>query len=300
MSPVHAGTAVILSQTAAKLTVLDTETHDVRATIDLPKSPSHFTVSPDGREAYVTHSELGQVSVVDLASRAVVRTLRAPGSPFGVVASRRNTLFVGHWNSDQVHELDAGTGAVLRSATAGKAPAHLALTADGKLLLAAAREADRVTIFDAATLDVRATVPVGRAPFALATSHDGRSAAVANAQAGTVSRIDSQTYRVVKDVRVGAMPYGVAFSADDATVIVTNQQSGTVSLLVGDAVVTTAKVGSYPEGTAIAPDGRTAYVANWFSDDVSVIDIATAKQTARIKVPGGPRTVVILPDGGAP
>jgi len=222
--------------------------------------------------------------------------LKVPGSPFGIAVRPDGRIVVGDWNGDQIHEIDSVTGNILHSGKIGKAPAHLALTVDGRFCVAAAREADQVAIFNADALDDRTTVSVGRAPFALANSHDGQRAAVANAQAGTVSQIDLASGKIVNEVRVGAMPYGVAFLPDDKALLVTNQQSGTVSILVGDTAAQTVKVGNYPEGLAIAPDGKLAYVANWFSDDVSIIDIAAAKEVARIKVPGGPRAVVAVPE----
>ena len=57
------------------------------------------------------------------------------------------------------------------------------------------------------------------------------------------------------------------------------------------AVTATIPVGRYPEGVAIR-DGF-AYVANWFSDDVSVIDLATLRETRRLPVAEGPRTVTV-------
>lgn len=298
--PLHAGTVFVLSQTSARLTAIDTETNQVGATIDVPKGPAHFIVAPDGKRAYVAHSDRGEISVIDLANRKILQSFKSPGAPFGLALGPTGTLYVGDWNSDQIHQLDANTGAVLRSATAGKAPAHLSVTSDGKLLVAAAREADQIAIFDTATLEDRTTIPVGRAPFALTTSHDGRTAAVANAQAGTVSQIELKTRKVISTLRVGAMPYGVAYTPNDTAILVTNQQSGTVSKLSGADPLPALKVGSYPEGVAISPDGVRAYVANWFSDDVSVVDVASGSEITRIKVPGGPRAVAIVPPGDAP
>lgn len=299
-SPLHAGTVLVLSQTGAKLTAIDSDSREIRASLDVAKGPANIALSPDGRRAYIAHSDLGEVSVVDIKAWRVDQTFKVPGAPFGLAVSRSHKLYVGDWNSDQVHELDADSGKILSSAIAGKAPAHLALTPDGKLLVAAAREADLVSIFETDDFSDGDKVDVEKAPFALAISHKGQQAIVANAQSGSASVIDLAQRKVSFTAKVGAMPYGVAFTADDASVIVTNQQSGTVSILTDKASDSVTKVGSYPEGIAITPDDKHAYVANWFSDDVSVVDIATAKEIARIKIPGGPRAVVMVPGGDKP
>ncbi|WP_425530527.1 hypothetical protein [Stenotrophomonas maltophilia] len=42
--------------------------------------------------------------------------------------------------------------------------------------------------------------------------------------------------------------------------------------------------------------GGRAYVANWFSDDVSVIDLASLRETGRIPVAEGPRSLAVAED----
>lgn len=301
-SPLHAGTILVLSQTAAQLTALDSETHERRgSSLALAPGPANLVVSADGQRAYVAHADSGKISVVDLAAWNVFTSYAAPGSPFGLALAGADRLFVGDWNGESVHELDAANGAVLRSARIGKAPAHLAATPDGRQLLAVAREGDTVTILDTAMLQARATLAVERAPFALAVAPDGSHALVANAQAGSVSIVDLATATVTASTRVGAMPYGVAFTPDGLAVI-SNQQSGTVAVLVAGAKeetlaaspASTIRVGSYPEGVAVSGDGARAYVANWFSDDLSVIDLVQRRETARITLPAGPRAVAVV------
>ncbi len=294
-APLQAGTVLVLSQTAAQLTAIDSETNTIRGVLQLDQSPANLAVSPDGKAVFVAHADIGRISIVDLARWIVTRAIPAPGSPFGLAVAQSGKLYAGDWNSDQVHEVEISTGKVLRSATAGKAPAHLALTPDGELLLAVAREANTVAIIDTASFTVKTTLAVERAPFAIAVSPRGGSAMVANAQAGSVSTIDLAKLAITSSTRVGAMPYGVAYSGDGATTFVTNQQSGTVSIVGADlgsgAGRAAVKVGSYPEGIALNSDSTRAYVANWFSDDISIIDLTTGKESVRLKVPGGPRAV---------
>lgn len=294
-APLQAGTVLVLSQTTAQLTAIDSETNTIRGVLQLDKSPANLAISPDGQKAFVAHADIGRISIVDLSNWMVDVALPAPGSPFGLAVTQSGKLYAGDWNSDQVHEIDAATGKVLRSAAVGKAPAHLALTPDGKLLLAVAREANVVTIIDTASFAAKTTLPVERAPFAIAVNPRGDSAVVANAQTGSISTIDLAKLAITASAPVGAMPYGVAYSGDGATMFITNQQSGTVSILGpvegSGAGRAPFKVGTYPEGITLNPESTRAYVANWFSDDVSIIDLTMGAEAARLKVPGGPRAV---------
>lgn len=285
----------VLSQTGATLSEIEDGAEATSGAIALDKAPAALAIAPDGSRAYVTHPDLGAVSIVDLAKKSVLRTLKVGGSPFGVAIARDGRLFVADWNGSHVSVLDADGNAPAKTVEVGRAPAHLLLSPDEKLLFVANRESDSVSVIRTDDLTAAATVPVGRAPFAIALSPDARSLYVGNVQGGTVSRIDTTTFKVADVMQSGAMPYGAAVTNDGQSVLVTNQQSGTIAVLgTAGAPPAHVKVGSYPEGIVIVAGGARCYVANWFSDTVSVVDLVSLKEIRRIKVPGGPRGLAVL------
>lgn len=284
----------VLSQTAAQLSVIDGESRRVVRTATLDKAPAAMTVSGDGGTAYVTHPELGQVAVVDLAAMRVTRRIAVRGSPFGIAVARSGRIYVGDWSASHVSVIAPDGTLPEAEVEVGRAPAHLLLAADETLLFVANRESDSVTAIRTDTHDVRVAIPVGRAPFAMALSPDGLRLYVGNVQGGSTSVIDTRALAVTETLESGAMPYGAAVTPDGLHLLITSQQSGRVAVIGKDGAALFIKVGDYPEGVAISADGARAYVANWFSDDVSVLDLATRKEVARIKCPGGPRSVAIV------
>jgi YVTN family beta-propeller protein len=63
------------------------------------------------------------------------------------------------------------------------------------------------------------------------------------------------------------------------------------------AVDRVVRVGAVPKYVAVTPDGRQVLVTNWCSSDLSVIDAATAKQVARVRLGGlHPRGIAVSPD----
>ena len=281
----------VLSQTGATLSAIADGADKASFSIPLDKAPAAFVI--DGGLAYVTHPDLGKVSVVDLEQRRVRRTIDVPGSPFGIAIAKDGRLFVGDWNGAHVSVI-GGDGKISKTVEVGRAPAHILLTPDQKQLIVANRESDSISVVRTDDLAVTTTIPVGRAPFAIALSPDARRLYAGNVQGGTTSVIDMTTLAVVETLPSGAMPYGIAVAPSGSPFLVTNQQAGTVAVMeaVGGAI-TPVKVGGYPEGVAVSADGAKAYVANWFSDDVSVIDLATLKEIRRVKCAGGPRGIVI-------
>lgn len=285
----------VLSQAGAALSAIEGEPKKVAWSIGLDKAPAAFVLSPDGLAAYVSHPDLGQVSVVDLETRSVVRRINVGGSPFGVALSANGRLFVGDWNGAHVSVVGIQRSGLGKAIEVGRAPAHLLLTPDEKTLFIANRESDSVSAVRTDDLAVVATIPVGRAPFAMALSPDVTRLYVGNVQSGDVSVIDAKALSVVDTLTSGAMPYGAAVTPDASRVLVTNQQAGTVSVLSGAGEAPgLIKVGGYPEGVAVSADGSRAFVANWFSDDVSVLDLQNGSEIRRVKCPGGPRGIVVL------
>lgn len=283
----------ILSQAGAAFSALDVRAEKIDWVMTLDKAPAAFTFSTDGRLAYVTHPDLGQVSVVDIAERSVVRRLPVKGSPFGIAVTRTGRLYVGDWNGAHVSILEASGNGAPSVINVGRAPAHILLSPDETRLFVANRESDSVSVVRTSDGTVEATIQVGRAPFAIALSPEGGRLYVGNVQGGTVSVIDTAALVVVETRASGAMPYGAAVSPDGRHVLVSNQQAGTVAVLgPNGAAPHTVRTGSYPEGVAVG--GGRAYVANWFSDDVSVVDLASAKEVRRIKCPPGPRGVAVI------
>lgn len=284
----------VLSQAGAALSALEDGAEKPSFSIALDKAPAALAIGPRDGLAYVTHADLGKISVVDLDARRVVRSIDVDGSPFGIAAGRDGRLFVGDWNGAHVTVIDAAGGGRKQNVDVGRAPAHLLLSPDERLLFVANRESDSVSVVRTGDLKVEAEIAVGRAPFALALSPDGSRLYAGNVQGGTVSVVDTASLKVVETLASGAMPYGAAVTPDGSRVVVSNQQASTVSVL-GQSASSAIKVGGYPEGVAISSDGGRAYVANWFSDDVSIVDLTALKEIGRIKFPGGPRSIVLAP-----
>lgn len=277
----------VVSQQGAELARIEAGT--VAGRIPLGPAPVAAATDRAGR-LYLTHPDGRTVTVVEPGQPP--RRLPVPGQAFGLAASPDGAhLFVGDWSGDRVLRISAATGAVAGTAAVGHEPAHLVLDRRGRLYVAD-RESRQVSVIDTGTMTRVAVVPTGEAPFALALAPDEASLYVANVRSGDLTVIDTATLRARATVPAGRMPYGVAVTGDGSRILVTNQHAAAVTVI--DAarleIVATVAVGPYPEGIAVV--GPRAYVANWFSDDVSVIDLATWRETARIKVAEGPRTVL--------
>src|SRR6516164_9407280 len=67
------------------VTVIDTTTNKVVATVEVGLAPAGVAVTPDGRKAYVANRAVsGTVSVIDTATNAVSATIAVGSNPVGI------------------------------------------------------------------------------------------------------------------------------------------------------------------------------------------------------------------------
>jgi serine/threonine-protein kinase len=246
------------------VTVLDTTSNVVTATIPIPAGPPQFiTFSPDGQVAYVTiynaDYTYNAVAFVETSSNTVTATVEVGLRPFAPTTSP-----------------------------------------DGSLLYVPLHNEGRVEVLDTATAQEVDSYEVVANPHWIAVSEDGTIGYTANHESGVISVLDlSDGGRVITTVPTGLAPHSIAVSPDGSRVTVVNFESSTASVIdtATNAVVATIPVGLKPQDVTYAPDGRHFYTANVDADTVSVIDTGTNRVTATIPTGDGPTSISVTPDG---
>lgn len=104
--------------------------HDhVMLTIPVAGMTHHQAITPDGGYVISTHSTRGYVSVVDLNTNQVARTIATGPAPNYTVISRDGKqAYVSNSGDGTISEIDLSTWQVTRSVEGGAGPEHLALS----------------------------------------------------------------------------------------------------------------------------------------------------------------------------
>lgn len=286
----------VVCQDDAALVRLDTFRGEVTARVSLPPKPAMIAAARGSGLLFVTHPELGVITRLEVANLGSSRSLTVGGTPFGVVADA-GFIYVGDWKANVVRKLDAETGAALAEVPVGREPAGLALDPRGKRLFVANRESRSVTVIELDSMRATKEIAVGEGPFAIAFDGARERLFVANVRSADVTVIDAAAERVVANLQVGGAPYGLAVDPESDRLLVTSQHGDHVSLLNADrpGARDTIPVGRYPEALAVW-EGK-AFVANWFSGDLSILELATRRQIATIKLGEGPRSMALAGAG---
>ena len=281
--------AYVVNHGDATVTVVDTATNAVVATVAVGNQPLAAAVHPAGTRAYVTNQvPAGTVSVIDTGINGVVATVTVGARPSGAaVKSPGDRLYVTNRDDKNVSVIDTATNTVVATIPVGNNPLGIAIDPSGTPAYVVNNGDNNVSVIDTNANQVVATIPVGNDPSHVTVGPSGRRAYVANSSNASVSVIDSGFQSVVATVPVGNIPEGVAVDPSGGRLYVANSGPNSVSVVdtASNTVVATVPVGLTPFELAFRPDGARVFVANRQSGSVSVID--TTSNTVTATVPAG-------------
>ncbi|HEY8640206.1 MAG TPA: alkaline phosphatase family protein [Solirubrobacterales bacterium] len=236
---------------------------DIVQTIPMPGLSGGIAMAPDGHTAYVS-------GLADSPHKDQQTPPSVPGRGGDVIHVFTYDPESGIAQRGGVIPVPPPTGTLpYQTFPPGSAteswPRDLAVSPNGKTLLAALNLADAAAVIDTATRTVR-YVSVGHYPYGAAVTGDGRFGLVTSETEGTVSVINLASASVTKTIQVG--PHL-----------------------------------SHPEGMAVDPKSPLAFVANANQDVIAVIDTdtMTVQRTLSLARPQGtgttPTYVSVTPDG---
>ena len=164
------GASAALAQTRGYVTnggdntvsVIDTATNTVVATIPVGSSPQGIAVTPNGAFVYVTNAGSNTVSVISAATNTVVATVPVGSFPLAVAITPNGAFaYVTNIGSDTVSVINTATDTVTATiAGAINDPLSIAITPSGASAYVLSSIANFYVI-DTATNTVTATVSIG-------------------------------------------------------------------------------------------------------------------------------------------
>src|SRR5919108_3259739 len=251
---------------------------------------------------YVGNAKSNSVSVIDLATNAIVKNITVGKSPHDIkISDDQQTVYTTDIDSGTVSIINATSNMLINQIeTGGNRAVHgIAIFNDtlyvgdvygGKVLVIKKNDDDG---------KIKNEIKVGSGPEYIEVSPDGKFLYVANLWS-PISVVDVAQNKVIKEIDSGITPYGLSFTDDGSRLFIVNMKSNTLSVIdaTRHEVIKTIPVGNNPEYVALTPDERFAFVTNLGSDTVSIVDTEALEVIKEIPAGGdGPHGIAFSADG---
>ncbi len=282
------GFAYIPNHDSNNVSVINTATNTVVATIPVGALPFGVAATPDGSTVYIANSGSSFISVINTNTNAVVNTIPTGTGPFTLVVSPDGSkLYAVIGNNVAV--ISTATNAVTDTIPIVGGNTGISISPDGSRVYVANSIAKSVTVISTASKTVIATIPVGTGPnpypIAIAVTLDSKKVFVTNSGSNIISVIDAATNTVVSTIPAPPLSYGIVLSPDGSKAYVaTFSPSVLVLNTATNTVMATIPVAANQlYGISISPDGSRVYAAS-LSGNVVVINTTTNTVIATIPV----------------
>lgn len=220
----------------------------VMLTIPVSGWTHHQAITPDGRYVISTHPTRGGISVVDLQSNQVIKTVETGPAPnYTAITRDGKRAYVSNSGNGSVSQIDLATWRVTRTLEGGPAPEHVVLSADEKTLYTLNPRAGTVSAVSTERGKVVGVHKVGANLHGLDLGDDGQTLFVSSVSDNKLVALDprSGTQRVLA---LSPAPYHLntirgtgkvyVSSRSDPVIWVVDQKSlkltGTIKLPAGE------------------------------------------------------------------
>lgn len=299
---------IVLSNSSPHVSVIDTRTHQVVRTADIPQMTA-WTWNDDNNTYDGRHLWLGlrnpdtsdvEVILLDLDTLQVTRriplgqdrTTLYIGKP-----SRHGTILVSKHASGELVSINASTFAV----DAVKLPVSDGVACDIDVVTTGPGALERAFVptdngntvlsVDTASRQVVGTVPfAGSRPFMLTVSPDGSRVWVQERASSSMTVLNARTLDVVRRIPTAQTPIIGTFSPDGK--VHYTGHAGDVTVIAHDTAtfreLWRARVGSNPDKVGVHPSGAFVYATVSREGHLAVIEARTGKVVARVPLGTNP------------
>ena len=180
-------------------------------TIIVGKNPMEITFSADGTKAFVPNYGANTVSIIDVATQTVLKTVSVGNAPVAAWAGNDGKMYVQNEEGKSISVIDATTMTVETTLDLGFKPNYAALNSNNNELWVSQLAGDSIAYFqkNATAWELKGKIQTANNPHAIVFSNDGKTAFVTNNGANSVSVIDVEAKTKTKDINVGKKPNGM-------------------------------------------------------------------------------------------
>ena len=241
---------------------------------------------------YVPNSDSNTVDIIDPATFKIIKHFAVGHQPQHVVPSwDLKHLWVLNDLGDSISEIDPVTGEKGKTIPV-QDPYNMYYTPDGKFAIVVAEAQARLDFRDPETWKVVDSVKVPcKGVDHMDFTSDGRFLIASCEFSAMLVKVDVASHKLVGTLTLekGGMPQDVKTSPDGKIFYVADMVANGIYMIDPETFqrVDFLPTGKGTHGLYVSRDSKSLYVSNRLEGSVSVIDLATRKEAAKWKIPGG-------------
>jgi YVTN family beta-propeller protein len=227
--------------------------------ITVGREPLALAITPDGKTLYVLNAESRTVTPVVTATNTALTPIPVAADLHALVMSPDGKTVYVEGPQDLIMPISTATNTAGKPipGTTGDGQFAMAITPNGKTLVAASFSQATVTLIRLATGHVSKPIPLGHIAYQVAVTPDSALAyaATGNGAVTPIRLADSRALPAISTGPRGLGDFAIAITPDGTMAYTANYTSGTSTAIriPADRVVHTARVGTLPGAVQIAP-----------------------------------------------
>ena len=183
---------------------------------------------------YVSNSRDNNITVFDKKSGRVGGVIATGKNPTGMAIDQaRRQAYVALTEEDAIDVIDMQAGEVVNriGLQSRDAPQEIALSPDGRTLLAISKDSDILSVIEPLSLTEESRITVGNGPAAIAIDRNGQRAYVFNSLSNSLSVIDIPSRTVVATVATDPAPLRGEFNGRGDKLYIAHEWSSYLTVL---------------------------------------------------------------------
>lgn len=179
----------------------------VMSTIPVSGWSHHQSITSDGKYVLSTHGMRGAISVVDLESNEVIKTVKTGPVPnYTLITKDNKRAFVSNTGNNTISEVDLKIWKVKRTLKAGPAPEHMVFSKDEQTIFVTNPRAGKVSAVSVKSGKITKEYKIGKAVHGLDIGDDGKTIFVSSKKENKLVAIDTVSGKR-KELALSPAPY---------------------------------------------------------------------------------------------
>lgn len=298
VSATPSGRVFVTNERGNSISVINGDSLEVEATVEIGNRPRGIGISPDGNEIYIAVSEENVIKVLDPDSLEIKREFEAGSDPETFAVHPNGNIYISNEDDAKATVIDPKTGAQIAEIKVGLEPEGVAISPDGKRVIVTSESTNMLHVIKAADNTIENNILIGSRPRAATFTQAGDIAYATAEISGEVVKVDMESGKILEQASLDdkkAKPKDILLSKDEKFVYVAAGRAN--KIMVMDAasldVIKGIPVGKRVWGLAMNNDKSRLFTTDGVSGTVSVIDTEAHKVIKTIEVGAFPWGVMV-------